>query len=421
MPPWHASPEHGKFANDARLSADEKKAIRDWVAAGSPEGDPADLPPPPRFVEGWQIPRPDLVLEMPREVEIPAEGSMPYELVEIDPKLTRDVWVRASQVRPGNPAVVHHVVVFVLPPGVEKIDEAGGDFLAAYAPGMPPRVLPDGVAKRIPAGSRIVLQLHYTPRGTKQVDRSRIGLVFADPATVHKELMSGMALNFRLQIPPGTRDYVSRADFRFSRPSMLLSLLPHMHLRGKSMRFVAEYPDGRREVILDVPRYEFDWQNLYVLDRPKPMPEGTILHTEARFDNSAENPNNPDPRRAVTFGEQTRDEMHVGYLNFALADQDLALGMPTSKRLASGQYEVTFRHRPAGPAKSVALVGTFTDWKERPLAMTGPDARGAYSTTIVLGPGSHEYKFLIDGETFRQDPGNPDSAGFFHNSLIRLP
>ena len=356
MPPWHASPEHGKFANDARLSADEKKAIRDWVAAGSPEGDPADLPPPPQFVEGWQIPRPDVVLEMPCEIEIPAEGSMPYELVKIDPKISHDVWVRASQVRPGNPAVVHHVVVYVLPPGVEKIDEAGGDFVAAYAPGMPARVLPDGVAKRIPAGSKIVLQLHYTPRGTKQVDRSRIGLLFADPATVHKELMSGMALNFRLQIPPGAPDYNSRADFRFSQPSLLLSLLPHMHLRGKSMRFVAEYPDGRREVILDVPRYEFDWQNLYVLDQPKPMPEGTILHTEARFDNSAENPNNPDPRRAVTFGEQTRDEMHVGYLNFALADQDLTLGMPTSKRLANGQYEVTFHHRPDG-AGEVGRVG----------------------------------------------------------------
>ena len=317
MPPWHASPEYGKFANDARLSTEEKKAIRDWVAAGSPEGDPADLPPPPRFVEGWQIPRPDVVLEMPREIEIPAEGSMPYELVKIDPKITHDVWVRASQVRPGNPAVVHHAVVYVLPPGVEKIDEAGGDFLAAYAPGLPARVLPEGVAKRIPAGSKIVLQLHYTPRGTKQVDRSRIGLLFADPTAVHKELMSGMALNFRLQIPPGTSDYVSRADFRFSQSSLLISLLPHMHLRGKSMRFVALYPDGHREVILDVPRYEFDWQNLYVLDEPKPMPEGTIIHTEARFDNSAENPNNPDPRRVVTFGEQTRDEMHVGYLNFA--------------------------------------------------------------------------------------------------------
>ncbi|MHC5544057.1 glycogen-binding domain-containing protein, partial [Singulisphaera rosea] len=314
-----------------------------------------------------------------------------------------------------------HVVVFVLPPGVEKIDEAGGDFLAAYAPGMPPRVMPDGVAKRIPAGSKIMLQLHYTPRGKKQVDRSRLGVVFADPATVHKELMSGMALNFHLQIPPGTADYVSRADFRFSRPSRLLSVLPHMHLRGKSMKFVAEYPDGRREVILDVPRYEFDWQNLYALDTPKPMPEGTILHTEAHFDNSADNPNNPDPRRAVTFGEQTRDEMHVGYLNFTLADQDLALGVPTSKRLANGRYEVTFRHHPEGSAKSVALVGTFTDWKQRPLAMTGPDAQGNYSTTVALASGSHEYKFLIDGTVFREDPGNPDSEGFFHNSLIRLP
>lgn len=421
MPPWHASPEYGRFANDARLSAEEKKAIRDWAAAGAPEGDPADLPPPPRFVEGWQIPRPDLVLEMPHAIDIPAEGSMPYQVVEIDPKLTRDVWISAAQVRPGNPTVVHHVVVLVLPPGVEKIDAAGGDFLAAYAPGLPPRILPDGVAKRVPARSKLVLQMHYTPRGTKQADRSRLGLVFADPATIHKELMSGMALNFRLQIPPGTRDYVSRADFRFSRDSELLALMPHMHLRGRSMRFVAEYPDGRREVFLDVPRYEFDWQNLYTLDRPKPMPEGTILHTEAHFDNSDENPNNPDPRRAITFGEQTWDEMHVGYLCFALADQDLALGRPTSKRLANGQYEVTFHHKPAGPVKSAAVVGTFTGWKDHPVAMTGPDARGAYSTTVELGPGEHEYKFLLDGEIYREDPGNPESAGFFHNSVIRLP
>ncbi len=421
MPPWHASPDHGKFANDARLSDVEKHAIRDWVAAGSPEGDAADLPAPPQFVEGWRIPRPDLVLEMPREVEIPAEGSMPYELVEIDPKLTSDVWVRASQVRPGNPAVVHHVVAFVLPPGVEKIDEAGGDFLAAYAPGMPPRVLPEGVAKRIPAGSRIVLQLHYTPRGTRQVDRSRIGLGFVDPSTVHKELLSGMAIDPRLQIPPGASDYVSRAEFRFSRPSTLLSLLPHMHLRGRSMRFVAEFPDGRREILLDVPRYEFDWQNLYVLDPPRPMPEGTILHTEAHFDNSADNPNNPDPSRAVTFGEQTRDEMHIGYLNFLLDGQNLALGPPASKRRADGRYDVTFRHHPEGSPRSVALVGTFTDWKGRPLSMNGPDSQGVYSTTAILGPGPHEYKFLIDGQDFRQDPGNPDSVGFFHNSLIRLP
>lgn len=421
MPPWHASPEHGKFVNDPRLSAEEKRAIHDWVAAGAPEGDVSDLPPPAEFVEGWGIPRPDLVLEMPASIEIPAEGSMPYQLVEIDPKISRDLWVRGSQVRPGNPSVVHHAVVYVLPPGASKIDERGGDFLAAYAPGLPARVLPEGVAKKIPAGSKIVLQLHYTPRGTKQVDKSRIGLVLADPSTVHKELMSGMALNFRFQIPPNSPDYLSRADYRFSQPSLLVSLMPHMHLRGKSMKFVAEYPDGRREVILDVPRYEFDWQNLYTLETPKPMPAGTILHTEAHFDNSVDNPNNPDPRRAITFGEQTWDEMHVGYLCFVPADQDLALGAPTSKRLASGEYRVVFRHKPSGRVKSVSVVGDFTDWKKRPIAMAGPDAQGAFATTVVLSPGSHEYKFLIDNDAYFQDPGNPDSAGFFHNSVLRLP
>ena len=381
-------------------------------ATGSPPARPRETrptcPPPPRFVEGWQIPRPDLVLEMPREIEIPAEGSMPYQLVEIDPKITHDVWVRASQVRPGNPAVVHHVVVFVLPPGVEKIDEAGGDFLAAYAPGMPARVMPDGVAKRIPAGSKIVLQLHYTPRGTKQVDRSRIGLVFAEPAKVDKELMSGMALNFRLQIPPGSRDYVSRADFRFSQPSLLLSLLPHMHLRGKSMTFVAEYPDGRREVD---PRRSPLRVRLAEPLRPRP----------AQADARGDDPPHRGPLRQL--GRQSRTTRTRGAPSPSASRRGMRCTSATStspsptrtspsacpprsaSRTASTRSpSVTAL---AASATSVALVGTFTDWKERPLAMTGPDAQGNYSTTIVLDPGSHEYKFLIDGEAFRQDPGQP--------------
>ncbi len=420
MPPWHASPEHGKFANDARLTPEEKRTIDAWVAAGSPEGDPRDLPPPAQYVEGWRIPKPDLVLEMPEEIEIPAEGVMPYQNITIDPKLTKDVWVRASQVRPGNPAVVHHLVVTVLPPGSKGVDEAGGDFLAAYAPGMPPRILPDGVARRVPAGSKLKFQLHYTPKGTKQVDRSRIGLTFADPSTVRKDLKSGMALDFRLRIPPGVADYVSKADFKFDQAAVLYSLMPHMHLRGKSMRFEVEYPGGRREVLLDVPRYEFDWQNLYVLAEPKVMPEGTILRCEGHFDNSAENPNNPDPRRLVTFGEQTKDEMLVGYFNFALLDQDLSLGGPAVQPLGDGKSEVTFRYRPDAPAKTVALVGTFTGWKDKALPMTGPDAKGFYAARVVLSPGPHEYKFLLDGERYRHDPGNSEQAGFFHNSLIKL-
>ncbi len=420
MPPWHAAPDHGQFANDARLSAAEKRTIREWVAAGAPEGDPVDLPPPARFAAGWRIPRPDLILEMPEEVEIPAEGTLPYQLVTIDPHLTEDVWVRASQVRPGNASVVHHMVVYVLPPGTNTIDETGGDFLAAYAPGMPPRVLPAGVAKRVPAGSKLIFQLHYTPRGTKQVDRSRIGLVLADPATVRKELMAGMTLNYQFRIPPETPDFVSRADYKFTQAALLYSLLPHMHLRGKSMRFEAEYPDGRREVVLDVPRYEFEWQNLYVLAEPKAMPEGTILRSEAHFDNSSANANNPDPRRTVTFGEQTKDEMHVGYLNFALVDQDFALGAPAARARPDGRYEVAFRYKPDAPAQAVALVGSFTDWKNKALAMNGPDARGFYTTNVVLGPGVHEYKFLLDGDRYRHDPGNPLQVGYFHNSAIKL-
>ena len=420
MPPWHASPEHGKFANDARMSPDEKRTIEAWVAAGAPEGNPSDLPPPVKYAEGWRIPKPDLVLEMPEEFEIPAEGTVPYKNIVIDPKLTKDVWVRASQIRPGNASVVHHLVVTVLPPGSKGVDESGGDFLAAYAPGMPPRILPEGVARRVPAGSKLKFQLHYTPRGTRQVDRSKIGLTFADPSTVRKELKSGMALDFRLRIPPGAADYVSRADFRFDQAAVLYSLMPHMHLRGKSMRFEVEYPGGRREVILDVPRYEFDWQNLYVLDQPKPMPEGTILRCEGHFDNSANNPNNPDPKRLVTFGEQTRDEMLVGYLNFALRDQDLGLAGPAVRHLGDGKSEVTFRFRPAEPAKTVVLVGTFTEWKDKALPMAGPDAQGFYATKVVLSPGPHEYKYLLDGERYRHDPGNSEQAGFFHNSLIRL-
>ena len=420
MPPWHASPDHGKFANDARLTPDEKKTIAAWVAAGSPEGNPADLPPPAPYAEGWRIPKPDLVIEMPEAVEIPAEGTMPYKNILIDPKLMKDVWVRASQVRPGNASVVHHMVVYVLPPGARGIEETGGDFLAAYAPGMPPRILPEGVARRVPAGSRLIFQLHYTPRGTKQVDQSRIGLTFADPSTVRKELKSGMALDFRLRIPPGNADYVSKADFRFNQSALLYSLMPHMHLRGKAMKFEAEYPDGRKEVILNVPRYEFDWQNLYVLAEPKLMPEGTVLHCEGHFDNSAANPNNPNPKRMVTFGEQTNDEMMVGYLNFVQADQDLTIGGPKVRSLDDGRYEVTFRYQPEAPCKSLALVGTFTEWKDKALAMNGPDPSGNYDVKVTLEAGTHEYKFLLDGDRYRHDPGNLEQMGIYHNSVVKL-
>jgi peroxiredoxin len=419
MPPWHASPEYGSFTNEARLSEPEKRTIAAWVAGGAPEGNPRDLPPTAHYVEGWRIPAPDLVVALPQTVEIPAKGTMPYQNFIIDPKFEHDVWVRASQVRPGNRSVVHHLVVFVLPPGSDE-STTRIDFLAAYAPGMPPRVLPDGVARLIPAGSRLKFQVHYTPRGVPQTDRSEIGLVFADPKQIRKEMTAVAAINLDLRIPPGASDFPAEADHRFGQDVLLYSLLPHMHLRGKSFRFEAIFPNGRHEVLLDVPRYEFDWQNVYVLSEPRLMPEGTRLRCLARYDNSADNASNPDPKATVTWGEQTRDEMLVGYVEVALADQDLSWGEPSVRKLDDGRCEVTFSYRAAVETKEVYLAGTFNDWKPTAHRMAGPDGSGRFHTKLVLDPGTYEYKYVLDGTRWRHDPANRRQAGFYNNSLINV-
>jgi peroxiredoxin/mono/diheme cytochrome c family protein len=420
MPPWYASPKYGSFSNEARLSDEEKRTIAAWIAAGAPEGDPHDLPEPLHYVKGWRIPAPDLVISLPRLVNIPAEGTMPYQNFVIDPKLKQDVWVRASQVRPGNPSVVHHLVVFVLPPGSHE-SEVKVDFLAGYAPGMPPRVLPEGAARLIPAGSRLMFQVHYTPRGIPQTDRSEIGLVFADPKTIRKELTAVAAINMDLRIPPGAGNFAAEAYHRFDQDTIVYSLLPHMHLRGKSFRFEAVYPDRRREVLLEVPHYEFDWQNVYVLSQPKLMPEGSVLRCLARYDNSEDNPSNPDPKATVTWGEQTRDEMLVGYVEVALADQDLSLSKPATRKLDDGRHEVTFRYQPPAGTKAVYLAGNFNDWKPTALKMDGPDNSGRFKTKLVLGPGTYEYKYVLDGKRWRQDPSNTShGGGYYRNSVLEV-
>jgi hypothetical protein len=191
-----------------------------------------------------------------------------------------------------------------------------------------------------------------------------------------------------------------------------------MHLRGKSFRIEAIFADGRHEVLLDVPRYEFEWQNVYVLSEPKLMPEGSVLRCLARYDNSADNPSNPDPKKVVTWGEQTHEEMLVGYVEVARADEDLSLGGPLTRKLDDGRYEVTFRYRPRSDAKAVYLAGAFNDWKPTGHPMDGPDASGRFETKLVLAKGAHEYKFVLDGSRWRQDPGNRRQAGYYHNSVI---
>ncbi len=248
--------------------------------------------------------------------QVPAEGVVRYQHFSIDPGFKEDKWIIASEARPGNRAVVHHILVFLKPPG-EEFELLRGSLLAAFAPGSPPRLAPKGIAKRIPAGSQIILQIHYTPNGKPQEDVSSLGLVFCDEKDVTQRVESGWVVNFGFAIPPGAKDYRVGSQFRFDEDRMLLSLTPHMHVRGKSFRFEAEYPDKRREVLLDVPRWDFNWQLDYELAEPKLMPKGTILRCEALYDNSAENPTNPDPTKVVRFGEQTWDEMMIGWFTAA--------------------------------------------------------------------------------------------------------
>jgi hypothetical protein len=427
MPPWHADPAHGKFSNDPRLSDAEKKLIRDWVNNGMPPGDLKDESKTPTKTadkqQDWRIGKPDLVIEMPVPFKVPASGSVEYQYYLIDPGLKEDRWVKASEVKPGSRQVVHHAVVFVQPPGdltVMEKDGFGFQMLAAYGPGVPPRDLKDGLAKLVPAGSKLVFQMHYTPCGVAQTDRTQVGLIFADPKEVKKEHRSGIVLNYRLRIPAGAKDHLVVASHQFFQETWLYSLAPHMHLRGKSFQFEALYPDGKSEVLLNVPRWDFEWQHIYELAEPKRMPEGARLRCTALFDNSEANLWNPDPKREVTFGLQTSQEMMVGFFETSLVEQDLSLGGPQTRPLKDGHYEVAFKYRPPTDEKpkAVYLSGTFNDWKPDGHKMDGPDKEGAFTARLTLKKGSYEYKFVIDGKVWKYDPGNPHHAGFYNNSVL---
>jgi peroxiredoxin len=334
MPPWYANPEYGHFSNDARMSSEEKRLISEWIENGCPEGDSSQLPPPATFAEGWRIPKPDIVVKMPKPFKVPATGVVDYKYFIVDPGFKHDVWIRAAEGKPSNRSVVHHMVLFYMPPGQDEPEPTDAllKAVASSGPGIPALVTPDGYARHIPAGSKLVFQMHYTPNGTPQTDQSEAGLVFADPATVKKEMQIGAVISFQFLIPPGATDYRTEAEDKFEQDTLLYALIPHMHLRGKAFRFVAAYPDGHTEILLDVPKYDFNWQNIYELSKPRLMPKGSALRCVAHFDNSDNNLVNPDPRKPVHFGEQTWDEMMVGMYYYALADQNLSLGKPHVKK-----------------------------------------------------------------------------------------
>ena len=327
MPPWHADSQHESFKNDRRLTKKDLDTIVAWVDGGTAEGNPKDLPKPPQFTDGWQIGKPDVVLTMPREYNVPAEGVVNYQYFIVPTGFTEDKWIQAAEVRPGNRAVVHHVIVFVLGPGALRqrlslFGDGGIEGLAGTAPGEEPTVLPDGVGRLVKAGSTLLLQMHYTPNGTAQADRTSIGLVFSHKPVV-KMATGGAAMNRRFVIPPEDGNFEVKSMYVFKDDSHIMNLMPHMHLRGKDFEYQLTLPDGSSKTILSVPRYDFNWQTRYEFKEPVAAPKGSRLICIAHFDNSSKNKWNPDPSKTVRWGPQTWEEMMIGFVGFTLDHQDL--------------------------------------------------------------------------------------------------
>ncbi len=319
MPPWHADPNHGEFANEQRLTSTEKEQIHTWVDAGCPEGDPADLPEPIAFHEGWNIPGgPDEIFYMSEEpVTIKAEGTEPYQYFTVDPGFKEDKWVTLAEAMPGNPAVVHHIIAFVQPPQSRERDHGDSRLLVGFAPGTRPQPMKPGWAKLIPAGSKLVFQMHYTPIGSVQTDRSSIGLVYCDESEVTHRAVTVNAATHDFVIPPGAKDFKVTSEKEFTEDTLLTSLFPHMHMRGSAFKYEMIYPDGTTEILLDVPVYDFNWQNHYILKEPKLIPKGSKMVCTALFDNSLDNLANPDPTETVRWGDQTWEEMMIGWHDVA--------------------------------------------------------------------------------------------------------
>ncbi len=317
MPPWHADPAFGHFANERRLSDREKQQIYDWVEQGMAEGDPAERPPATRFADGWINGKPDQIVPMPEPVAVPATGIVDYITVEMDPGFKEDVWIRSAEVMPGNRKVLHHATVVVAPPSHGDMVKAfeHSSVISGWTPGYTPNLPPPGMARKIPAGWHIYMQLHYVTTGIATSDATSLGLLFAHD--VQLPVWTHFLLREDFVLRPFEANQQLEQSWRVPHDILLLSLFPHMHLRGKSFRYEAIYPSGQTEVLLNVPKYDFMWQHQYILSQPKRLPAGTMLRGVAIYDNSSANPNNPDPSATVKCGQQTTDEMFNGWFEFA--------------------------------------------------------------------------------------------------------
>ena len=324
MPPWHADPAHGVFANDRSLSTDEVRKLVHWVESGAPRGEgPDPLATLDAEWPDWGLGDPDLIVDIPA-FDVPATGVVEYQYQRVVNPLDRDVWVRATEILPGDRAALHHVITTFRNTNADGtgFGRRGGG-LGGYVPGAVTRGAPENTGTFLPAGAQIVFQMHYTPYGKAVTDRSKLGLYFHDTPPKHR-LANAVLMNTRIRIPPNTKSHSEFAERTFERDVLLYSLLPHAHYRGTASEFRAFYPDGREELLLSVPNYDFNWQTTYVLEEPRVLPAGTrVVHT-TWWDNSAQNPANPDPNREVPWGRQSWDEMLFGSLRFRYLDDEIA-------------------------------------------------------------------------------------------------
>jgi len=314
MPPWGADPAHGEFKNDPRLSQAEIDTIAAWVDGGAVKGNDADLPKAPQFAEGWTIGKPDAVFTMEEEYDIPATGVIPYQYLRVPTHLTEDKWIQAIEIRPSANAQVHHVLAYTQPAG-QPINQGGAlgpTNIGGVTPNKPGITFEPGVARLLRGNSDLIMQMHYTTNGKPSKDRTRIGVIYAkQPPT--KLQAGGMVLQPRFVIPAYDGNAEVKGTTTLQRDTVMTSLTPHMHVRGKDMTYIAHYPDGTDEVLLSVPKYDFNWQISYELKTPKVLPKGTIVEVIAHYDNSAGNKFNPDPSKDVKWGDQTFEEMMIGF------------------------------------------------------------------------------------------------------------
>ena len=315
MPPWLADPHVGKFSNARVLTNEEMHTIAAWAKSGAPEGDPKDLPAQPSFTEGWHIGTPDMVISMNKDYSVPADGVIPYQNFRVETTLTEDKWIQAAEIHPGNRAVVHHVIVYMHEPGAQGQGGDGKDpLLVGFAPGEQPAVYAPHEAKLLKKGTTLIFQMHYTPNGKAATDCTSVGLIFAKEPPARK-VMTWRALNSSFVLPPGDANHEVTSSWTAPEDMHLNLFMPHMHLRGKDFKYTVVYPDGRSEVILNVPRYDFNWQLAYKLAEPLALPKGTKIECVAHFDNSANNKFNPDPTKEVRWGPQTWEEMMIGWFD----------------------------------------------------------------------------------------------------------